>query len=372
RRIDAGPLLALAALSDRITPEARRWLLEAAPGAVLHDVAVAGVGGGALTAHARIEDLGFSAHGDAPGIGGLSGVLDGDAGSLAFEFDPQATLRFDWPGGFGAPHDVRLRGRVAGWREGAGWRIATPALRIDGSDYGANVRGGLTFEGDGSRPRIDVAARVDDTDIVVAKRFWVRNAMSEPTLHWLDTALVDGRVVDGRAVVSGDLDDWPFRAGERGRAAKGLFEANGRLDGAVVKFQPDWPAADHLDAEVSFVGNGFTVDGRGAIAGVEIPRLEAGIADFSEADLRVDADAKTDAGKLLALLRQSPLREDRAETLDNLTASGPATAGFTLDLPLHRDAPAPSISGRVALAGASLGEKRWKLAFDDVRGEATY
>src|SRR5690606_8312856 len=164
--------------------------------------------------------------------------------------------------------------------------------------------------------------------------------------HWLDTALVDGRVVDGRAVVSGDLDDWPFRAGERGRAAKGLFEANGRLDGAVVKFQPDWPAADHLDAEVSFVGNGFTVDGRGArgrvssvlleangrlhgpvvkyqpdrpaadhldaevsyvgngftvggrgaIAGVEIPRLEAGIADFSEADLRVDADAKTDAG----------------------------------------------------------------------------
>src|SRR3546814_9573295 len=86
-----------------------------------------------------------------------------------------------------------------------------------------------------------------------------------------------------------------FRAGERGQAAKGLFEANGRLDGAVVKFQPDWPAADHLDGDVSFVGNGFTVDGRGAIAGVAIPRLEAGIADFSEADLEVDADAKTDA-----------------------------------------------------------------------------
>src|SRR3546814_14979470 len=70
--------------------------------------------------------------------------------------------------------------------------------------------------------------------------------MSEATLHWLDTALVDGRLLDGHAVVSGDLDDWPFRAGERGQAAKGLFEANGRLDGAVVKFQPDWPAADHL------------------------------------------------------------------------------------------------------------------------------
>src|SRR3546814_11142740 len=43
-----------------------------------------------------------------------------------------------------------------------------------------------------------------------------------------------------------------------------------------------------------------------------------------------------------------------------------------LDLPLHHGAPAPRIGGRIALAGASLGEKRWKLAFDDVHGEAAY
>src|SRR5690606_34730542 len=132
QRIDAGPLLALAALSDRIAPGTRRWLLDTRPDAVLHDVTVAGVRGGALIAHARIEGLGFAAHGDAPGISGLSGVLDGDAEGLSFEFDPQATLRFDWLSGFGTPHDVQLAGRVAGWREGAGWRIATPALRIDG------------------------------------------------------------------------------------------------------------------------------------------------------------------------------------------------------------------------------------------------
>jgi uncharacterized protein (TIGR02099 family) len=157
-----------------------------------------------------------------------------------------------------------------------------------------------------------------------------------------------------------------------GPAAKGRFEATARLAGAVVKFQPDWPAADHLDGDVSFIGNGFTVKGRGAIAGVAIPRLEAGIADFHAADLKVDADARTDATKLLALLQHSPLHGRHAETLDNLTASGPTTASLALDLPLHHDAPAPRIEGRVELAGASLGEKRWKLAFDDVRGAATY
>src|SRR3546814_15454136 len=131
-----------------------RSLLDARPDAVLHDVTVAGVRGGALTAHARIEGMGFAAQGDAPGISGLSGVLDGDAEGLSFKFDPQATLRFDWPSGFGTPHDVHLTGRVAGWRADAGWRIATPALRIDGTGYGAVLRGGLTVERDGTRQRV--------------------------------------------------------------------------------------------------------------------------------------------------------------------------------------------------------------------------
>ena len=176
--------------------------------------------GGRFNAHARIENLRFATHGHAPGISGLGGVLDGDANGLAFDFDPAATLRFDWPSGFGAPHDVHLKGRVAGWREGAGWQVETPALRISGVGYGADVRGGFTFQGDGTRPYIDLAAHIDETAVPVAKRFWVRHLMSPASLHWLDTALVGGRVLDGRAVVSGDLDDWPFRKGE-GQAAEG-------------------------------------------------------------------------------------------------------------------------------------------------------
>lgn len=370
-RIDAGPLLRLAALSDRIEPGLRRWLQDSAPDAVLRDVEVAGRRGGSLVVHAGIEDLRFSAHGTAPGISGLSGVLDGDAQGLAFAFDPAATLRFDWRPGFGPPHDVHLAGRVAGWREGAGWRVETPALRVDGIGYGADVRGGLTFQGDGTRPVIDLAAKLDPAAVPVAKRFWVRHLMPEAALHWLDTALVGGRVLDGRAVVSGDLDDWPFRA-EGGHAAKGLFQADARLDGAVVKFQPDWPPADHLDGEVSFVADGFTVKGSGQIAGVGLPSLDAGIAHFGESPLRVDAKAAADAGKLLALLKRSPLHKPYAETLDNLSASGPATASFALDLPLHKGGQPPKIAGRVRLDGAKLGERRWKLSFDQVRGDASY
>ncbi len=371
QRIDAGPLLALLALSDRVEPGLRRWLHDSTPRAVLRDVEVAGVRDGAFSAHARVDGMGFAAHGDAPGIGGLAGTLDGDGQGMAFAFDPSAALRFDWPSGFGPPHEVHLEGRVAGWREDSGWRVETPALRVDGVGYGADVRGGMTFQGDGTRPYIDLAARLDPAAVPIAKRFWVRHLMSPATLHWLDTALVGGRVLDGRAVVSGDLDDWPFHA-EAGQAAKGLFQADARLDDAVVKFQPDWPAAEHVDGEVSFVADGFTVQGSGEIAGVKLPTLEAGIPQFGKAELAVRANAATDAGKLLALLRRSPLHKPHAETLDNLSASGPTTASFALDLPLHEGGGAPEIDGRVRLAGAKLGEKRWNLAFDNVRGEASY
>jgi uncharacterized protein (TIGR02099 family) len=190
--------------------------------------------------------------------------------------------------------------------------------------------------------------------------------MPPASIRWLDAALVSGRVEDGRAVVSGDLDDWPFRNQD------GLFQADAHLAGTVLKFQPGWPATDRLDADVSFVGSGFTVSGNAALAGVDIPRFNGGIAEFGKAELLVRADVGGDAAKMLALLRQSPLQKQHGPAMANLTASGPATATFALDLPLGRNAQPPKLSGDVQLRGAKLGDSEWKLAFDDVRGSLHY
>lgn len=371
RRIDAGPLVVALALSDRLDPGLRSWLLASSPDAVLHDVDVAGTGSQRLRAQARIEGLRFDAVGDTPGMSGLQGELSGDAAGFAFVFDPAARVRFDWAPAFGAPHDIRLAGRVAGWRDGEGMRIETSALRVDGDGYDADLRGGLTFQGDGTRPVMDLAAAIAPAKVPVAKRFWVRHHMADAAERWLDAALVDGTVRNGRALVSGDLDDWPFSARD-GHQARGLFHAEGELVDTVVKFQPDWPAAENLDGLARFVNDGFTVRGRGAIAGVEVTALEAGLAHYGQAELTIRADTRGDAGRLLALLRQSPLHAAHADTLDNLSASGPVAAGFAMALPLQGTGHAPRISGDIELQGATLADARWKLAFDEVRGRARY
>lgn len=366
QRIEAAPLFAVLALSDFVDAGMRRWLFAARPDAQVSKLALRGAGD-ILSMHGHLDRVAFAAVGDAPGITGLAGEFDGDREGFALRFDPQARLRFDWPRGFGVVHDVALRGDVAGWREGAGWRFATPGLRVQGKDYAADARGGLWFQGDGTRPWIDLAAELDDAPVAVAKGFWVHHRMPEAAVEWLNGALIDGRVSGGRALVSGDLDDWPFTANN------GRFEATGRLVDGRLKFQPDWPMLERTDADITFIGNGFSVAGKGALRNVDIANFEAGIADFKETDLRIAANASADAAQLLDLLRNSPLQKSYGDAMSGLSVGGPVRADFALLQPLRKaNAARKELRGTVELQGVALADSRWKLAFDDARGELNY
>lgn len=365
-RVDAAPLLAAAALSDRMDAGLRRWILLAKPTAVLERVALVGRRGGALHANGNVSGVGFAPVGTAPGLHRLAGAVTGDADGFVFTPDPRTQMAFDWPTGFAVVHPVTLSGAIAGWREGAGWRVGFDDLHIAGKNFGVRARGGMWFQNDGTRPWIDVAADLDDTEVIAAKGFLVRHLMADGTEHWLDTALVGGKLVNGRAVVSGDLDDWPFLHDN------GLFRADGDLQDATVKFSPEWPAAEKIQGHASFVGNGFTVEGVTQLAGVAVPKLQAQLDDYRKATLTVQAEGASDASKLLDLLRQSPLRKEHGETLANIEANGAAAVTFDMVLPLHRGGGEAKTTGSVELRNARLREKRWNLAFDDVRGKADY
>ena len=363
--VDAGPLFAVAALSDRLAPGLRAWLGTARPQAHLRDVEASGLRGGALRAHGRVEGLGFASDHGGPAIAGLAGEVAGDADAVSFVPDPAAQLKFSWPRGFGVVHEVKLRGRIDGWREGAGWRVATGALAIDGDGYGASLRGGMWFQGDGTRPWVDLAIRIGDTPVSQAHKFWIHDAMSPAVVGWLDAALQGGEVRDVRALVTGDLDDWPFR-GHQGR-----FEGRATLDNATLKFQPDWPPLQDFDAQVAFIDNSMDVSGKGTLDGIGVRELHAGIEDFGHTRLLVDAKGGGDASRLLELLRDSPLYGPQKETFDALSASGLADVGFALDIPFAEHKPA-RIDGTVRVAGVRASDARWKLAFDDLRGQARY
>ena len=372
QRVDVAPLLQLAALSDALPPSLRHWLRTTAPGAVVQDVVLAGERDGRLRAAARIDGFRFDPVGHAPGMRGVSGWLQADQDGLRLRFDRAAQVAFDWPAGFGVVHAFTLDGEAVLWRDGNGWTVRTPGLAVDGDPLRLQARGGIGFEGDGSRPHLDLAVDIGDVPISAAHGFWIHHLMPKATVQWLDTALQGGTLRNVHAVVAGDLDDWPFR-NEPGMAGAGVFRADAHIADGTVKFQPDWPAAQRMEADVSFVADGFSLTGSANLGGVPVSALKAGIARFGKAELQVEAAAGGDAGNFLAMLRASPLHKEHRDILDNLRAAGPAQARVQLLLPLHHQQPPPSrIEGTVALGGVRLAEQRWKLAFEQVRGQARF
>ncbi|MGE8240806.1 MAG: YhdP family protein, partial [Stenotrophomonas indicatrix] len=363
----AGTALRALALSDRLDAGLRHWLYLAKPQLDVAQLQLRGQQDGPLWVQGELQSLGFASVGNSPGLRGLGGRFEGDANGFSLQLQPQRQLQFDWPTGFGVRHDLHLAGQIVGWRdEAGGWRIGTPAMRVEGTDYAADVRGGLWFQGDGTRPWMQLAAKLDDVPMTAAKRFWIHSRMSKGATDWLDMALAGGQVRNGIGLVSGDLDDWPFDNND------GRFEATGHISNGDIRFQHDWPLMGQVDADVAFIGPGFHMQGRGDLAGVAVQTFEAGIQDFGQQPLYVRADSQGDAGKLLAMLRQSPLHKEYGDTLDNLAASGPANVHFDLLQPLHHDQGGGHLQGTVDLAGLKLVDKRFQLEFDNMRGQARY
>ncbi|UAY76195.1 YhdP family protein [Pseudoxanthomonas sp. X-1] len=363
--VQAEPLLQVLALHDRVAPGLRDWLRQARPQVGLSRVSAAGTLQGPLRLQARVDGLAFAPVGHAPGLSGLGGELTGDAQGVALALDPALPFKFDWPAGFGVVHPATLHGTLAAWREGEGWKVGTPSLVVDGPDFGVTARADMWFQNDGTRPWLNVAAQVHDTPVPAARGFWVRHLMSKPALEWLDRAMQGGMVRNGTGLVGGDLDDWPFVH------QQGIFDAQADIEQGRIRFQPDWPDMTELDAHVRFLGNGFSLEGKGRLGEVPVSRLQAGIADWHETLLKVDAEGGDDAARLLALLRQSPLQQRYGAAMKGLSVSGPARVRFGMTLPLRGGAQ-PEVNGEVLLDRAQLADSTYDLAFTDARGTATF
>jgi len=362
-RMDLGLARALAKLSPAVPDGLRRWLHEAGPDGALRDVYVQGLRE-SWRGTARFDSLGWSPSEQRPGVQGLSGVaaFDHNGGVMRLKDDP---VRFDWDH-FRQPLDVRLSGTLGWWRDADQWTLGATGLRIRGSDFGTLLRGELRFQGEGRSPRIDLAAEVDPSDVGTAGKFWVVGKMPESTMAWLDNALQAGSVEQGRAVLAGDLADWPFRERE------GRFDARARLVQGQVDFNEDWPVAELLELDLVFDGPGMALDGSGEILGNRVRRVAGGIADFRDPRLRLDIDAPARGEGLQALMLASPLRERYDEHLRSARISGPATVRLELDLPLAERLGGRRIEGSVDLAQAQLKDPRWDIEFTEVNGRTRF
>lgn len=367
-RLDSLEFAAFAELLPALTtvdPALMAWLHEAQPRGRLQDLELGWSGGERIDLQARLSDLGLAAVGARPGFSGLSGRIHAHGGLLAVDLDaPEFVL--DAPESLRAPLPAALSGALTLWRDVEGPRIELTPLRVQGPDFGATIEGAAWLDGNGRRPSLDLRAVVDPGPIRASHRFWVRNRMPPKTVEWLERALVDGELASGVALIRGDLDDWPFAA------AQGVFDARAEVRDVVLDYLPDWPIGTRVEGWARFLNSSLDGEVSARVLGVPVTRAAGGIADFAAPVLALDMEGGAEGGRLLALLRETPLWRRFGEYMRGLNIGGRGEARVRLVAPLKKELGELELDGQVDLADADLTDSQWGLRFGAASGRVRF
>lgn len=321
----------------------------------------------ALTLQAGLEHVAWQREGDWPSIEGVNGRLRVAPGSGFVQLDSRR-ITVGFPALFRQPVSLgQVSGRFYFRDAGPGWVLEAPRLKATASGARAVSRLRLAFQGDGSRPFIDLRSRLAGGSLDGSKEFMPVGIMHPDLVRWLDRALVGGRVEFGRTLVYGDLDHWPFDGGT------GRFEMRARVLDADLDYREGWPRVNGARADLLIEGRSMQMTStQGRVFDAEVERVVASIEDLERPWLNLDIRAEGPASSLLRYLRESPLNEKFGPYIEGLSVTGAARVEKSLRLPLKDELGDRVVDGTVTLSGADITDAKWGLSFTDTHGRIRF
>ena len=314
---------------------------------------------------ASMTDMGVAADGKRPGVRGFSGSIRADSSSGLLEVDSDK-LVVTAPGILGEPLAFdRTLGTVIWRRSSKRTTVLSDSiiLRNDFFDSESSIE--LSLLDSGGRPTIDLESTFRVDDVSIARRYVPYMPKRPRMSEWFREGLVSGRIENGSARLYGPMDAWPFDNDE------GQLLIRGEVRDAVIVYQPKWPAARVLDAEVA-IENMSLYSRRSHIinAGNEIRNAQLEIADFRDPYFTLSALATGTMESLRQLCVQSPIGEMLGGQLERVSVAGDASTSLNLNVPV-RDWESFSFTARVEASDASLQFEGFDAPLREMNGVVT-
>ena len=333
--LDAEPLTALS-LSLPLPEGWRRDLARFAPKGSITNGKFSWSGTSDLpdvySASGVMQRVGFAAVDGMPGTTGLSGSFDLDQFHGSLKLDSRE-LKVDLPKVFNAPLIFATAAGAVGWDRRSGpWRIAFDDLHFTGAPLAGSATGSWSAKekGPGS---LELAARLDGASVEEVVRA-MPLVLDAGLRSWLKDSLRQGTASDVRVNVAGDLAEFPFPDNRSGK-----FLITFKVRGATLRFLPDWPPIEGLDAELKFEGARMTIDAaRGRSLGASLGPTKADIPDLSAQYpmLTVAGDAAGPTAEFLQYIAQSPVAGWIGHATEGAAATGGGKLNLKLTLPLGK------------------------------------
>ena len=169
--------------------------------------------------------------------------------------------------------------------------------------------------------------------------------IAPPARQYVREAVREGKASLGRFKVKGDLWDMPFTDPN-----KGEFFIAAQVSGAVLDYVPrsmltpgslPWPALTQINGELIFDRQSLAVRGASAriagAPGVALSKVDAVIPDLTQnAQVAVSADARGNAGEILAVVNGSPLLFISNKALAQASVNGTADLKMRMLVPINQ------------------------------------
>jgi uncharacterized protein (TIGR02099 family) len=279
---------------------------------------------------AEMIDVGVAATDVRPGVRGFSGSLRADQSSGRLEIDSDnlvvtaskllgQPLRFD-----------TTLGTIIWRRSNDRTTVLSDSILLRNDFFENETSVEVSIDNNGAAPFVDLESTFSISDISKA-RAYVPFMPKRPRMsQWFREGLVSGRIPRGRARLYGPMDKWPFDNDE------GQLLIEGNVRDAVVIYQPKWPEAQVIDADIKVENMSLSSERSHIInAGNEIINAKLEIADFRNPHLTISGVANGTLESLRQLSIQSPIAEMFGGQLERITVSGDAVMALDMNVPIR-------------------------------------
>jgi len=258
-------------------------------------------------------------------------------------------------------------------------KTLTGTLETNHESVNLTLRHTVQLEADGA-PHLDVQGEFNAASVLAVKPWLTQSWMPAGTRFWLEQALQDGKIENGKVLAFGRVDEWPYRNRE------GVMRAEFDLVDGVMKFLSTWPEASQLRGRVLFDRSSMSaVVNSGRMGTLPIDKATALIEDLFSPTLGLSLASQTDLKTLVNFGTNGPLRQTLEPILGGSEVDGVARLEATVSTPLKRtatenddsqaandDSWPVTVSGNVFLKNSRVKLAAVDLPLENVRGAVAF
>ena len=332
--------------------EQKEWLEAYAPSGVMRDVNVDLQGFGSeelgFDVSAELENVGFAAVDEQPGIRQLSGSIRAgrDGGRVEIE---SHDLNIDLGEQLERPLSFDDAFGTIIWRRNAdGITVLSDSVMIRNVDLDSQMSLQLSIPRNGDSPVIDFDSTWSVHDLSAMSAYLPVKLIQPNLRQWLTDAMVAGFIPRGTTRVSGPLDKFPFDGGE------GEFRIEARLEDGELEYSPRWPAPrfNHVDLVVDGMRL-YSLENSTVNVGNSVEDARIEIPDLRRPVLHIDAFATGTLESIKTYASLSPINEVLGGQLDRVEVEGDASFDLSILYPIQ-DKENYDFSTRIRTSGGTV------------------